>query len=102
MLSKPTVSANITYNSFALTFLGDEPFAPTDRTFRSSLGYLLEGFGVLKSVSIGHRDIEAALDFYIFEVQDFDILIGHPIENFLLDASTLGKLNFQKNPSRRP
>jgi hypothetical protein len=34
-------------------------------------------------------------------LQDFDILIRHPIENFLLDAPTLGKLDVPigKEPS---
>uniref|UniRef100_K3Y2I1 Uncharacterized protein n=1 Tax=Setaria italica TaxID=4555 RepID=K3Y2I1_SETIT len=92
-LDNPTVGANIISSSLALTFLGDEPLAPIDRTFRSSSGDLLEEFGVLQSVSIGHRDVEAALDFHVFEVQDFDILIGHLIEDFLLDPPTLGKLD---------
>jgi len=34
-----------------------------------------------------------ALDFYVFEVQDFDILIGHPVEKLFLDVSTLGNLD---------
>jgi len=37
-------------------------------------------------------DTEIALDFHVFEVQDFDILIGHPVEKLFLDFSTLGKL----------
>ena len=35
---------------------------------------------------------EIALDFHVFEVQDFNILIGHPVEKLFLDVSTLGKL----------
>uniref|UniRef100_K4AI62 Uncharacterized protein n=1 Tax=Setaria italica TaxID=4555 RepID=K4AI62_SETIT len=92
-LYKPTISANTISSPLALAFLGDEPLAPTDRTFQSSSECLLEEFGVLQSMSIGHRDVDATLDFHVFEVQDFDTLIGHPIENFLLDALTLGKLD---------
>ena len=36
---------------------------------------------------------EIALDFHIFKVQDFDILIGHPVEKLFLDVSTLGRLD---------
>ena len=35
---------------------------------------------------------EIALDFHIFEVQDFDILIGHPVEKLFLDVLNLGEL----------
>ena len=38
-------------------------------------------------------DTEIALDFHVFEVHDFDILIGHHVEKHFLDVSTLGKLN---------
>uniref|UniRef100_K4AL07 Uncharacterized protein n=1 Tax=Setaria italica TaxID=4555 RepID=K4AL07_SETIT len=92
-LYNPTVSANIISSSLVLTFLVDKPLEPTDRTFWSSSGDLVEEHGFLQSVSIGHRDVEDTRDFHVFEVQDFDILIGHPIENFLLDAPILGKLD---------
>uniref|UniRef100_K3ZFD0 Uncharacterized protein n=1 Tax=Setaria italica TaxID=4555 RepID=K3ZFD0_SETIT len=94
-LYNPTVGANIISGSYALTFLGDKLLAPTDKSFRSSSGDLLEQFGVLQNMSIGHRGTDAILDFHAFEVQDFDILIRHPIQNFLLAALTLGKLNVQ-------
>ena len=44
-------------------------------------------------VPVWHMKTEIALDFHIFEVQDFDILIGHPIEKLFLDVSTLGRLD---------
>ena len=33
------------------------------------------------------------LDFHVFDVQDFDFMIGHPIEKLLIDAPTQGKLD---------
>ena len=33
------------------------------------------------------------LDFHVFDVQDFDFMIGHPIEKLLMDAPTQGKLD---------
>ena len=38
-------------------------------------------------------DMEIALDFHVFEVQDFDVLIGCPLEKNFLDVSTLGRLD---------
>uniref|UniRef100_K3ZMF2 Uncharacterized protein n=1 Tax=Setaria italica TaxID=4555 RepID=K3ZMF2_SETIT len=40
-LYNPTVGANIISSSLALTFLGDEPLALINRTFRSSSRDLL-------------------------------------------------------------
>ena len=46
----------------------------------------------MHDVPVWHMQTEIALDFHVFEVQDFDILIGHPVEKLFLDVSTLGKL----------
>ena len=46
----------------------------------------------MHDVLVWHMKIEIALDFHVFEVQGFDILIGHPVEKLFLDVSTLGKL----------
>ena len=43
-------------------------------------------------MSIRHEDIEVILDFHIFDVQDFDLLVGQPIEKFLTNAPTQNKL----------
>ena len=44
----------------------------------------------MQNVSIRHEDVKIILDFHMFDVQDFDLLIRHPIEKFLTDASTQG------------
>ena len=33
------------------------------------------------------------LDFHVFDVQDFDLMIGHPIEKLLMDTLTQSKLD---------
>ena len=47
----------------------------------------------MHDVLVWHMKTEIALDFHVFEVQGFDILIGHPVEKLFLDVSTLGKLD---------
>jgi len=44
-------------------------------------------------VSITHEDIEVILDFHVFNIQDFDLMIRHPIEKLLVDAPTQNKLH---------
>ena len=46
----------------------------------------------MHEMPVWHRETEIALDFHVFEVQDFDILIGHPIEKLFLDVLNLGEL----------
>jgi hypothetical protein len=44
-------------------------------------------------VSLRHGNFEVALDLHVFEVHDFNILIGHPLEKLFLDVPILGKLD---------
>jgi hypothetical protein len=70
--------------SFARTYLGNEQIAPTIKTFRVGPREKLEGLGLLHDVSIYYDNMVMGLDFYVFDVQDFDILIGIPWKSFLL------------------
>ena len=47
----------------------------------------------MQNVLVWHNDVGVALNFHIFEVHDFDILIGQPIEKMFLDVLTLGTLD---------
>ena len=70
----------------------------TDKTFQTPSGEILGAYGTLQNVSIRHEDIEVILDFHIFDVQDFDLLVGQPIEKFLMNALTQNKLEVVAEP----
>ena len=91
-LYSPSVGANIISSECAFRHLRDEPLVQTDKTFQTSFGEILEAYGTLQNVSIRHEDIEVILDFHIINVQDFDLLVGQPIEKFLTNAPTQNKL----------
>ena len=91
-LYSPIVRANIISSECAFLHLGDEPLVQTDKTFQTPSGEFLEAYGTLQNVSIRHEDIEIILEFHIFNVHDFDLLVGQPIEKFLTDASTQGMI----------
>ena len=93
ILYSPTVGANIISGKCAFYLLRDVPLVRTDKTFRTSSGEILKGNGILQNVSIRHEDIDVILDFHIFDVRDFNLLIGHPIEKLLMDAPTQGKVD---------
>lgn len=84
----PAVGINIVSDSFAFEVLGDEPLLPTQKTFKSPTGAILEGYGILNNVSIRHKDAEALLNFHVFEVPSFDVLIGLPLEKLFTAASS--------------
>ena len=87
-----SVGANIISSECAFRHLRDEPLVQTDKTFQTSSGEIQEAYGTLQNGSIRHEDVEVILDFHIFDVQDFDLLVGQPIMKFLANASTQNKL----------
>ena len=84
MLYNPIVGANLMSNSFTLTCLGKEPPTPTVKFFRVAPQSSLKGLGILHNITLHHGNVEMALDFHVFDISDFDILIGHPPRKTLL------------------
>ena len=80
--------------SYAFTHL-ENPLVPTEKTLKNAPGSILEGVGIVHDVLVHHDDFEVALDFHIFDVYDFDILIGHPIEKLFLEVPLLGTIDFK-------
>jgi hypothetical protein len=93
VLYNPTVGANLMSHSFALAHLSQERRLPTVRTFRNGPRSNLTGLGLLHNITLHHEDVELALDFHIFDIEDFDILIGHPLEKLFLDPPQTGELD---------
>ena len=81
--------------SFALTYLGDEPFAPTTKILRDAPRSRLEGLEILHNISIYHDNVEVALDYHVFDIQNFDIMIGHPLEKLIMEPPASGNLDIK-------
>ena len=88
----PTVGVNIISALFASDRLGERRVTPTTKSLRTGPCSTLRGIGIMHEVPVWHRELEITLDFHVFEVQDFDILLGHPIEKLFLDVLNLGEL----------
>jgi hypothetical protein len=69
--------------SYAFTHL-EHSLVPTKKTLRNAPGSILEGVGVIHDVLLRHDDLEVVLDFHIFNVYNFNALIGHPFEKLFL------------------
>lgn len=93
-LYNPTIGSNIMSITFALNFLGDEPLAPMDKTFRAHL-FLSSKVMLLFVVPIRQKDVKAILDFHAFKFSKFYILIDHPIEKLLTDVPQTGVINIK-------
>jgi len=92
ILYNPIVRVNLMSASFASTYLGDEPLTPTNKSFKIAPRSRLEGFGILHSISLYHNDVEVTLDFHVFDIKDFDILIG-PLEKLFVEPPLSGNLD---------
>ena len=72
------------------TFVGSMPLDPTDRLFRSPSRLFFECRGIPRAVPVKIDKIEVRLDFHVYPIIDFDLLIGSPFENFLREKSSQG------------
>ena len=79
--------------SFALSHLSDNPLLPTSRSLWSGSRSTMEGIGILHDIPVWYDKTELALDFHIFKVQDFDVLIGQPVEKLFQIISSSGTLD---------
>jgi hypothetical protein len=68
------------------TLVGKKPQTLTNKYVRSPSGLFFECQGIARDVPITIDKIEVRLDFHIYNVIDFDPLLGYPLEK-LLDAS---------------
>jgi hypothetical protein len=82
-LYNPSVGANVMSATFPFGCLGYRPLEPTVKTVRISTNSTTEGLGIISRVPIQHNSVEVILDFHVFNISDFDIFIGHPIEKLL-------------------
>jgi hypothetical protein len=73
----------------------------TNKLFKSPLGLIFECCGIARVVPIKIDKTKVCLDFHIFTVLDFDLLIGYPFEKIFQEKSSHGSLNeeFRKTTS---
>ena len=83
------------------TLVGNKPLTPTDKYFRSPSGLLFECWGIARDVRITIDKIEVHLDFYIYDILDFDLLLGLPLEKLLASHGNWNRPGSRKaNPTR--
>jgi len=82
-LYDPAVGASVMSKNLALTLLGEELLVLTEKFLKLPSGELVKSCGLVQNVSIVINKIHVLLNFYIFDVEDIDLLIGNPLMIFI-------------------
>jgi hypothetical protein len=82
-LRNPTVETNITSEFLAETLLGKMPLVSTNKLFKSPSGLIFECCGIARALPIIIEKIKVFIDFHIYVILEFDILLGYPLENLI-------------------
>jgi hypothetical protein len=68
---------------FAHDLLKDMLLALTTKLLKSLSGHIVPSLGILCALSILVNGTKVQLNFYIFDVMEFGLLIGQPIERLI-------------------
>jgi hypothetical protein len=77
--------------SFAHNLLKHMSLTPTTKLLKGLSGHILPSLGILYVLPIQVKGTMIHLSFYIFDIMEFDLLIGQPIER-LIQERQKGKL----------
>jgi len=90
-LHDPAVEICIIPECLMDTLVDNKPLTSTDNYFRSPSGLFFKCRGIARDVPIIINKIEVYLDFHTFDILDFDLLLGYPLEKLL--TSFQGRLD---------
>ena len=82
-LYDPAVGAPVMSMNLAFTLIGEEPLVSTEKFLKLPSGELVECCDLAQNVSIVINKVHVLLNFYIFDVEDIDLLIGQPLMRFI-------------------
>jgi hypothetical protein len=75
-LHNPIVGTSIMLGFLAKNLLGNMPIVPTNKLFKSPLGLFFKCCGIARDMPIIIDKTEVHLDFHIYAILEFDLLIG--------------------------
>jgi hypothetical protein len=73
-------------------FIGSMPLILTNRLSKSPSGLIFECQGIARAMLIKTDKIEVHLDFRIYPILDFDLLLGYPLERLHLEDLPQGSI----------
>ena len=69
------------------------PLVPINRIFKSPLGLIFECCGIASAMLIIIDEIEVFMDFDIFAILEFDLLIGYLLDKLIQEKPSYGGLD---------
>ena len=69
------------------------PLILTNKLFKSPSGLIFECSGIVRDVPIKINETEVHLDFHIYAILEFNLLIGYPLENLFQEKPSHEILN---------
>ena len=72
--------------------MSNMPLVLTNRLFKSPSGLIFECSRIVRAVPSEINETEVHLDFHIFAILEFDLLIGHLLDNLSQEKSSHGSL----------
>jgi hypothetical protein len=76
-LHDPTAEVCIIPECLLNTLVDNKPLTPTDKYFKHPTGLFFECRGIA-------RDVPKRQNLYIYDILDFDLLLGCPLDKFLI------------------
>ena len=84
------VRTSIMSEFLAKNLLGNMLLVLTKKLFKSPLGLFFECCGIARAVLVIIDKIEVFIDFHIYAILEFVILIGYPLENLIQENPPKG------------
>jgi hypothetical protein len=91
-LHNPIVEMNIMLEYLAKTLLGNIPLVSTNRLFKSLSRLIFECCRIGRVMLVEIDKIKVVLDFYIFVILEFDLLICCPLDKLFQENLPMGAL----------
>jgi hypothetical protein len=79
-LYNPIVRTSIMSEFLAKNLLGNMSLVPTNKLFKSPSGHIFECCGIAMAMPITIDENEVHLDFHIYAILEFELLIGYPVD----------------------
>nr|AWA45036.1 putative retroelement [Saccharum spontaneum] len=92
-LHNPTVRTSIMLEVLAKNLLGNMPLVLTNKLFKSLSSLFFECCGIARVMPMEINEIEVRLDFHIYVILDFNLLIGCPSEALFQVKPSHGSFN---------
>jgi len=73
--------------------LGKMPLVSTNKLFKSPSRLIFECCGITRAMPVIIDKIEVLIDFHIYAILEFDILVGYPLENLIQEKPSHGGLD---------